>query len=859
MSILKEQLTFEGGVNLDADPHLLKNNEWQQLQNLWPYSNKLLGSRPSLLHEQDILPVPGEHWDGRLFLNTDALSPTAIKYYGQWFRHLTPLKAIFIGELAKVALVCVCNASNKIQLREHFEGKAEVVVTLQEGDVILMLTPNDLQTGDATAGFVYPTIAGVRLGQSNNLTPSLAEFNGDIIAANKGCEYVVKVVKKASLDPAAVSATVWPGIDYRFTKVDFGATNLDFRADGFVVYKNRFVYWKGNKLWFSDPFQPGLIYEYAVETAYLGVFFDTGLTEDITALASIYMTSLEEAGTSVLAIWTQHGMLFMQGEPATTIASTPEELFALCKVTTVPLTSGCVSGASIVKTKYGMIWCGAESVWFMARGNLPIEVGLKIGPRIAEQSFESAGRLFATFDDNCYRLVINKPGVGYNPFTALNEMWCLSFNGDSPTKENAAWFGPQVFTNTDNPILDTAGPGGEPGLFCCAKLSNINDDKTWYIQPYSCLLGGSVAVSDSWGTRLGLASISTYMGVDITAPFRQIAPLNEDTYYYEGDMLQYSRGKPLETSLYHIEYVVTSEGDFAGSLVTKAIYVDELAKPLISKRPMIAVYEQTDPVLLPAPYEIALQSGNLTFNAPELKKLISGFELTFKTLNPISISAFWWPWEPNNADANVVVLDSPAKIPIEAQNVMGGLFNEPVLTARRIPAPATKRYNGLTAQLNLQEAGYKIVTRYNPSEARWNKLRISLNGTTWFTISLFDVDANTGIAKYQTLVELFTLLGAKVLVATGKTLAIDTVTLTAVGLKFTDDSPLYIDLTYPGWAWFGFVPTNLNTGFGVDKISNNSFPTSYLYSTGPVSLCTPHSIHLAKLSVRYKIFQSNPR
>lgn len=858
-----KQLTFEGGVNLNVDPHLLKSNEWQKLQNMWPYREKLIGTRPSLLHEQDICPVPPEYWNGYLF-NGDSPtnpSPVGVRFYGQWFRHLTPIRAIFLGELAKVAMICVCNTDGLIKIKEHFEGEAEEIVTLNVGDVILMLTPNDIQSGPdiGPGGFVYPTIAAVRLGTTNNLTPSLINFNGDIIAANKGCDYVVRVVKKDSLP--LPSATVWSNIDYRFTKINFGGTNLNFRADGVIVYKNRFVYWKGNKLWFSDPFDPGLIYENAVETAYLAVFFDTGLTEDITALGNLYTSDLEEAGKSVLSIWTQNGMLLLNGEPATTIASTPEEAFANCVVNTVSVKSGCISAASIVKTTYGYLWCGADSVWFMAKGNLPIDVGRKISPRIKDQSFESGGRIFATFDEECYRLIMNAPGVGYNPYEAMNEMWCLSFIGGTPSKETAAWFGPQVFTNTDNPIVGGAAPLGEAGLFCCAKLTNINDDKTWYIQPYTCALGGESTISDLWGTRLGLASISTYLGVDITAPFRPVEAISDVYDYSIGAIFHMSRGKSGEVIPYMIEHMVTV-GGVEGVLQSVPIYQDDSGESSYAKRQLAAVLELTD--LMPLPYRIQVQSGNMTFDAPELMKLIDGYELTFKTLNPVIISTYWWPWEPHTSNSNVVVLESEVNVPQTNQNVLGNFWNEAVLTSRRIPAPFDRRYNGLTAQLNIVESDltvtpdYKIVTSNNRlTSPNWNKIKISSDGNTWVEFDLFDYDAN-GIAKYQTLLELQVLLNVKLLAEMELALDFDP-GIPGVGIKFSDDSPLYIDFTGQGWEWFGFVPTNVDVGFGTNIISNVGFGADYLYATGPVPASTPSVIHFAKLAVRYSIFEARPR
>ncbi len=857
---LRKELTFEGGVNLNSDPHLLKSNEWLKLQNMWPYKSKLIGTRPSLLHEQDLFPVPESNWNSDLYYNSPPVNPTEVQKYGQWFRHLTPLKAVFMGSLDRIALICVCNADDLLTISEHFEGEEATDVLLKAGEVVLMLLPNNLQTGPE-----FPKIAAVRLGGITNLTPSLIQFNGSIIAANKTCEYVVQVVPSSTL--ITPSVTVWPNIDYRFTKVNFGDNNKNFKVDGVIVYKNRFVYWRANKLWFSDPFEPGRVYDNAVDTAYLAVFFDTELTEDITALGNVYMSDVEEAGKSVLAIWTQHGMLFMTGEPATTIASTAAELFTDCKVNTISAKAGCVSAASLVKTKIGYIWCGAESVWYMAKGNLPVEVGLKISPRIAAQSFESAGRIFATFDDLCYRLVINAPNVGFNQYSALNEMWCLSFMGQPPSAESAAWFGPQVFTNTDNPNLEDNGdpepygPGGinAAGLYCCAKLTNINDDKTWYIQPYSYRMGTGVD-DDLWGTRIGLASLSSYLGVDITAPFRMVAAQLPDYDYQIGAIVQNSIGEESFVIPYGHEFVVVTAGIGYAALV-KPVVSNSSITVVSNKRLLLAWMEGegsgTEP--LPEPYEISIQSGNMTLDNPDLEKLVDGYELTFKTLNPITLNSWWWPWEPVSDPTNIVFLESTVNVPHNNQNVLGNMWNEPVLTARRIPAPEDKRYNGITAQLNVEDTEYKIVaTNRDNSIPNWNKIRVGTDTDVWQEFELFDFN-DDGIAKYETLAELVDILKAKVLLATGKELLV-VQNACGYGMKFVDDSPFYIDLTYQGWEWFGFVPTGLLNYFGdINVITNAGSPDVFISSTGPTPCNTPRVIHFAKLSVRYRIFETRPR
>lgn len=854
----KTTLQFNGGVNLEIDPHLLKSNEWQSLKNMWPYRNKMLGSRPSLLHEQDVLPVPPQYWNGFLDLGTAPAYPTEISNYGQWFRHLTPLKMLFMGSLDKMAIVCVCNRDGLVIINEQFEGEANTDVTLNAGDVILMLTPNNLQT--ATGSNIYPRIAAVRLGSLSDITPSLIEFNGRIYAANVGCGYVVEVVPASSI--VGPTTTVWPNIDYRFTKVNFGATNVGITFDGVITYKNRFVYWKGNKLWFSDPFQPSKLYDNAEATAYLGVFFDTDISEPITAVADLFTDATERAGQSVLAIWTRNGMIMLQGEPATTTAIVPEAVFSNCQITRIPLRSGCISQASIVKTKFGIIWCGAETVWFMAKGSLPVEVGMKIAPRIKAQSFSSAGRIFATFDDECYRLVINSPEVGYNPYEGLNEMWCLSFIGDVPNKDSASWFGPQVFTNTDNPVIaDEPEQGGPSGLFCCGKLTNINDDTTWYLQPYSTSLGvaGGVGESDIWGTRLGLAVLRDYMGVDITSPFRMSQTLDPTYDYQLGAIFQIAQGVAGVSNSYLIDYLVIEAGVYNAGLDYIQIYTRGNT-PLFSKRPLTIYIEGVG--LMPALHKIEIQSANLIFDEPDLVKIISGYDLSFKTLNPVIIKSSIWPWQPETTPANVVTLESAVNTPSLPQNRVGGLFNEPILTARRIMPPyGATRFNGLEAQYNIKQADYKIVaSNKGITNNKWNTIRVSEDGVQWYEFTLFDFDSVTNIAKYDNVLPLLGLLDQKLDSEASILPDIDLLVEGGFAIRNRNTSlPIYIDLSAQGWEWFGLVPTNLDNGWGTNIITNENDPLLYLYATGPIPACTPAAIHFAKLTAIYDFLGAQPR
>lgn len=860
MSVKLAPLSFEGGVNLKADPHLLKPNEWLKLQNMWPYKEKFIGTRPSLLHEMELLPVDNSFWNSWLFNNDPVLPvepyPTNVKYYAQWFRHLTPLRTIFLGELNKLAMICVCNFGGKVKMYEKFENEDATTVTLDAGEVILMLLPNDLKTNPIDAGDdIFPMISGVRLGRTTNITPTLIEFNGTIIAANKGCAYVVKVVHSDTLPVPSV--TTWPGIDYRFTKVDFGPSNLNFRADGAIVYRNRFVYWRGNKLWFSDPFQPELIYPNAVDAAYLGVFFNTGLTEDITALGVVYLSDKEQIAESKMAIWTQHGMLTFTGEPATTIASTPEEIWVPVTVSDINIPAGCVSGASIVKTKYGLVWCGAESVWFMQGDATPMEVGYKIGPRIAAQSFESAGRIFATFDDQCYRLVINEPGVGFNPYDALNEMWCLSFMGDIPNKDNAAWFGPQVFTNIDNPENETLIAGGPAGLYCCAKLLNINDDKTWYIQPFTYALGESLFGEDVNGTRLGLSSITHNLGVDITAPYQPVTPVVAGYNYGVGSIFHIAGSVIDDGSSYAKEYMVVIGGVLLVDLMSIVILIGTSAdntRHLFNKRILTIFTEEQS--RFPQPFKVSLQSGNLTFDNAELEKLIDGYELTFKTLNPIVVKTWWAPWQPTTVAANNVTLVSKSKLASTAQNQLDHMFNEPVLTSRLVSAPPNKRFNGLEAQLNIEDSDYVIVAADNVTDPEWNLIRFVDGGANTVELNLFDFDSK-GVAKYESMFELIALLQAKLLLL-GYTLQYTLSLERGVEFKLQGEA-MYIDLTAQGWEWFGFIPNGIDLGDGVDIVSNAADDTLYIKANGPSPLYTPRLINFVKINVRYDVFEARPR
>jgi hypothetical protein len=197
-------------------------------------------------------------------------------------------------------------------------------------------------------------------------------------------------------------------------------------------------------------------------------------------------------------------------------------------------------------------------------------------------------------------------------------------------------------------------------------------------------------------------------------------------------------------------------------------------------------------------------------------------------------------------------------VPNPDQNVLDRAFNEPILTARRVPMAANKRYNGLTAQLNIEKTDYKIVTSNNGlANPNWNKIRFSLTGGVNVAFNLFDFD-DKDIAKYATIAELVALLDSKMFAATGLHFDFNLGSVAGIGIK-AGGLALTIDLTAQGWEWLGFVPTNIDTGFGINKISNFGFTASYLFTTGPVPPCSPHDMHFAKIGVRYRLLTQRPR
>lgn len=159
--------------------------------------------------------------------------------------------------------------------------------------------------------------------------------------------------------------------------------------------------------------------------------------------------------------------------------------------------AGCASHQTFQVTKYGVIWCGPDDVWFMPYGGQPIPVGRKIRSRLKNTPTNLQFAWHASYHEDIYRLAIYGEGVqdglvvdddfplsSTNGYMACDEQWWLDFRHGPPTNwQEARWFGPQVYrsiSRSSAPLsdLETDATNYERqivGTYCMGKNPKLQD------------------------------------------------------------------------------------------------------------------------------------------------------------------------------------------------------------------------------------------------------------------------------------------------------------------------------------------------------------------------------------------------
>jgi len=301
-----------------------------------------------------------------------------------------------------------------------------------------------------------------------------------------------------------------------------GVGNANFRPVGGAPVRARMCYWAGREITFSDTNAPLLIRDNSA--AGVGTILVAADTSDgITHVQELNTTASGSPTQSVVAVWTTDAMYMLLGEPGET--GSPDSLGTL-QVTKLTIAAGCVSGATVVQTPYGTLWAGADDVWFLPFGSLPVRVGTNIRPALLNTPPSLRYRWHAAYENGIYRLAIDAPGAGPTEIGGCMHHWLLDMrNGPPQNAESAVWWGPQEYTPAGSSLV---GPG------TWAFITQDTDQGTLEVQavqPWSA--------EDDTGTSRGvsLCTLNANDSRDESTPNFPPNPPRGVTQYEVGDLV----------------------------------------------------------------------------------------------------------------------------------------------------------------------------------------------------------------------------------------------------------------------------------------------------------------------------------
>lgn len=378
------KVPMTGGVNLFADPTKIRDDQLAYAKNLVPLKPGVIGRRPAM------------QWAQNVMFGYNLPGP------------VIPVRSMFSELAADFVFVCWLEGIMYLMARD-----SSVITTVSQslGPSDVPMRASMVQWDGDTYAFTGQT-SGARLAFANN-----AE-------------------------------------GYVMEALDFGAGNSGFRPLGAAVIRDRFVYWGfddgvgGRAVLFADRGLPLQIGDSAVAS---GRFIPVaGIAQSpITHCAEINTQASGSPNQSVVAVWTTDSMWMLLGEPGETgDGSTPDAIQGTLQQNLLPMSAGCVSGATVAQTPYGTIWAGPDDIWFMPMGSLPIRIGTNIRPALLGNSASIKWKWHATYDAKKaqYRLAIFGPETGPDEFSGCNHHWILDLSGGAPSNaDEARWWGPQVY------------------------------------------------------------------------------------------------------------------------------------------------------------------------------------------------------------------------------------------------------------------------------------------------------------------------------------------------------------------------------------------------------------------------------
>jgi hypothetical protein len=255
-------------------------------------------------------------------------------------------------------------------------------------------------------------------------------------------------------------------------------TNFSPKVAG--LYRNRVVYGDlgpgfEDCIVFADPNDPLAIKTDALSANGSFIRLASRPGDPVRAIVQITQSEVGNPTQSALLVLKEYSAYIITGEPFYVDGTSgPDDMV----VNRISYDCGCSSSASVVQTPYGLLWASWDDVWFFAAGSLPVRVGTKIRPAIANTPPNSRIRWHAGYLNGFYRLAVGGEGQGPTETEQLQDQWWLDLRNGPPANHiEAKWFGPQQYKSMDHVSFVVASgtrnmatdsrSWTEPGLYTC--------------------------------------------------------------------------------------------------------------------------------------------------------------------------------------------------------------------------------------------------------------------------------------------------------------------------------------------------------------------------------------------------------
>lgn len=231
----------------------------------------------------------------------------------------------------------------------------------------------------------------------------------------------------------------------------FGGTgNEGFYPSVVCAYKQRLVYANfglgyENSISFTDNYSATTIANDALAGNSRGniALVSGNDGDEIVGMVEVMLTGVGDPAQSALLILRRFGNPFLlTGEPEQS-SGTPASTLDIKRIS---INAGCAGPYTIAKTPVGIVWAGQDDVWGFGAGQVPVKIGTKIQPEMANTPPEHQAMWTGVYHNGFYRLAIWGEGQPIGVGNAPGNQWWLDLRDGLPNNwEAAKWWGPQQY------------------------------------------------------------------------------------------------------------------------------------------------------------------------------------------------------------------------------------------------------------------------------------------------------------------------------------------------------------------------------------------------------------------------------